>query len=114
MVFQAERRPVSEEEKQMTTHTKCVLARVFPILFFLTLIENPKNEALAFHCNQSLILMIVSIAISLLGMIPILGVVVEIVGGIGVFVFWIMGIMYAARDEMKPFPWIGEFHLIDR
>ncbi len=97
----------------MSVHTKCVLARVFPILFFLSLIENPKNSELSFHCNQSLILLIVSIVISFLGIIPILGVVISIVGGIAVFVFWIMGIMQASRDEMKPFPYIGNFHLID-
>jgi len=97
----------------MTTHTKALLARIFPILFFLALIENPKNSTLSFHCNQTLILLIASVAVSALSVIPILGILISIVGGLGVFVFWIMGIMSAVKDEMKPFPWIGNFHLID-
>ena len=97
----------------MSTHTKVVLARVFPILFFLSLIENPKNSTLSFHCNQTLILLIASIATSVLAYIPIIGAVLSVVAGIGVFIFWIMGIVYASRDEMTPFPWIGNLHLID-
>ena len=98
----------------MTTQTTAVLARVFPILFFLCLIENPKNSYLSFHCNQTLILLIVSVAIGFLSMIPILGWLFRIAGGLGVFIFWIMGIIQVAKGDMAPFPWIGDFHLIDK
>lgn len=66
-----------------------------------------------FHANQSLILLIISVAASLLsGLIPVVGALIGTVVSIGVFVLWIMGIINAANGEMKPLPLIGEYKIL--
>ena len=82
-------------------------------LFFLPLVAAKDSKFAMFHANQSLILLILSVASAFVGgMIPVLGALIQMVVSLGVFVLWIMGIVSAANGETKPLPVIGGFTLL--
>ncbi len=93
--------------------TIAIIGYIIPILFFIPLLSDAKNNAFAkFHANQQLNLLIFWIAINVIVMIPILGWLVYMVGIIAGFVFLIMGAMNAANGTQKELPLIGKFQLI--
>jgi uncharacterized membrane protein len=82
-------------------------------LFFLPLLAAKDSKFAMFHANQSLIILIISVAGSIIGgVLPVIGSIISAVVGIGVFVLWIMGIISAANGEMKPLPVIGSYKLL--
>ena len=82
-------------------------------LFFLPLLTAKDSKYAMFHANQSLLLLIISVASNLVGaMIPVFGGMLSMAIGLGVFVLWIMGIINAANGEMKPLPIIGGYTLL--
>ena len=74
------------------------------------------REGAKFHLNQALVLdlsmIVVSFATSLLAFIPLLGGLVGGLLGLAMFVLWIMGIVYAAKEEEKELPLIGMIKLL--
>lgn len=84
------------------------------ILFFIPLLTSAKNSKFAiFHANQSLILLIISIAGGIIsGLVPVVGTLISTVVSLGVLVLWVMGIINAANGEMKPLPLIGEYKIL--
>lgn len=81
------------------------------------------REQSKFHMNQSLVLVITEIVLSvvsgiaggIVGIIPILGLILSLVAGvcsIVCFVFMILGIMNAAKGEEKPLPLIGGIQIL--
>ena len=66
------------------------------------------KEGGKFHLNQALVLNIASIIGSCLAFIPIAGTVL----GIVIFVFWIMGIVAAIKEEEKELPIIGQIKIL--
>lgn len=89
-------------------------------IFFLPLITDAKNSPFAkFHANQSLMILLATIAVQVLG--TILAIVTFGIGGllipfamIVIFVFWIMGIINASNGKVKELPLIGGIHLLDK
>lgn len=82
-------------------------------LFFIPMLSAKKSKYAMFHANQSLILLIISVASNLIiGMIPAVGGMISGLIGIAVFVLWLMGIISAASGEVKPLPLIGGYTLI--
>lgn len=69
-------------------------------LVALLLNMEKKNEFGRFHIRQSLLLMI---AATVLSWIPFIGWILAII----VFVFWIMGLIYAIQGEEKEVPVLG-------
>lgn len=73
------------------------------------------REGAKFHLNQALVLdlsmIVVSFATSILAFIPLLGGLVGGLLGLAMFVLWIMGIVYAAKEEEKELPLIGMIKL---
>lgn len=83
------------------------------ILFFLPLISAKDSKFAMFHANQSLVILIISVAGSIVsGLVPFVGTLVGTVVSIGAFVLWVMGIINAANGEMKPLPLIGEIKIL--
>ncbi len=81
----------------------------------LLLIEE-ENKFVRFHAVQSIVtfgsITIVSVALSILGLIPYLGVVFNIANGIiGVlaFVLWIVLMVKAVQGTKYKLPWVGDF-----
>ncbi len=95
-----------EIKAESKNKTMAILARIFPILFFLPIISE-KDDFGTFHANQALLQLLLGIAISIVSVIPILGWIIGLVGGIASFVFWIMGIISVCKNEMTPLPIIG-------
>ena len=57
-------------------------------------------------------MIVVSFATSILAFIPLLGGLVGGLLGLAMFVLWIMGIVYAAKEEEKELPLIGMIKLL--
>jgi uncharacterized membrane protein len=71
-----------------------------------------KSEYAKFHLNQGLVLLIASVALSMVWVVPILGWIVGFFGSIVLFVIWLMGLISAIQGEMKKVPLLGEIQLI--
>ena len=86
-------------------------------IFFIPMLTDAKDSKFAmFHANQSLVLALAGLAVSIIGsIIPFLGWFLLLpVGFIVVFVFWIMGLINAANGKMKELPLIGGIHILDK
>lgn len=70
------------------------------------------KEGAKFHLNQALIIWIANIIVSVVGVIPVIGWIVSLVGGIFVFVCWILGLIAAIKEEEKQIPLIGGFQIL--
>lgn len=92
-----------------------IIGYIIPFLFFIPLVTEAKNSPFAkFHANQQLILLIAAIAVNVIGaIIPIIGwFIILPFGSIAVFVVAIIGLINAAKGEMKEMPFIGGFKII--
>ena len=88
---------------------------IIPILFFIPLVTDAKNSPFAkFHANQQLNLLIAAVVVNVVGgIIPFIGwFIILPLGSIFLIVVAIMGIINAAKGEMKELPLIGGFKLI--
>lgn len=77
------------------------------------------KEGAKFHLNQSLVLWLAEIVVGLIatvgGYIPVVGLIISLVAGICqlvLFVFWIMGLINAIKEEEKPLPIIGGIQIL--
>lgn len=91
--------------------------RTVAILSYLTIIgfivaivihSSKKTKLGAYHLRQMLGLVLVGLAGSVLGVIPILGWLALMVIWVGLLVFWVLGLIAAAKGELKPVPLVGE------
>ena len=93
-----------------------IIGYIIPILFFIPLLnDSSKNSPFAkFHANQQLILLITAFAVNVVGIIiPFLGwFIILPFGGLAVLVLAIIGLIGAAKGEMKPLPLIGGFTIL--
>lgn len=87
--------------------TYSILAVVFPILFFLPIVTEPKTAFGTFWANQALLLLLGYVVSGLMCFIFI-GYALEVV----MMVFWIMSIVAVCNGEMKPVPLIGSIEII--
>lgn len=81
----------------------------------LVLHGNKKTKMGAFHSRQTLGIFIIGIGLAIVNtmfaFIPVIGILFNVVfglAGLGLFVFWILGLVSAVNGEMKPLPFIGE------
>ncbi len=94
----------------MDAKTKAIISHLFGIGWLIALIMNMNNkeELASYFIRQNLGLIIIAIALRIVGYIPVLGTAIWIAGGILVFVFWLMSLIWSIQGEMKPVPWIGD------
>lgn len=94
----------------MDAKTKAIVSHLFGIGWLIALIINMNNkeEYASYYIRQNLGIIIISAALSILRYIPILGQVLWVIGGILVFVVWLMSLIWSVQGEMKPIPWLGE------
>ena|SRR3990172_1570803 len=93
-----------------------IVGYIIPILFFIPLVTDAKNSPFAkFHANQQLVLLIAWVVVNVVGgVIPFIGwFLILPLGVIFLVVLAIMGIINAAKGEMKELPVIGGFKLIN-
>ena len=70
------------------------------------------REASKFHLNQSLVIWLTSTICGFVAVVPVLGTLVSIVGGIFCFICWFIGIIGALQGTEKPVPFLGQFKLL--
>jgi uncharacterized membrane protein len=85
------------------------MAAIAYIIFFVPLLTDAKDDPFVkFHVKQGLLLLILSIFTSILGRIPIIGIIGWVLG-LGLFVLWVIGIMNALNGNMTPVPLVGQY-----
>jgi uncharacterized membrane protein len=105
---------VSDEEDIEKNKGMAILAY---FVFFIPMLTDAKDSKFAmFHANQSLILVIAGVVVSIVGaIIPVLGwLIILPVGLLAVAVFWIIGIINAANGKMKELPLIGGINILNK
>ncbi|MDI3536797.1 MAG: hypothetical protein PWP16_1081 [Eubacteriaceae bacterium] len=94
-----------------------VMAALAYILFFLPLIVCPESAYGKFHANQGLVLLIVSVAGSIVlgiisAIIPFIGWIVQLIFSLAVLAFAILGIVNALNGKANKLPLIGEITIL--
>ncbi len=92
-----------------------IIGYIIPILFFVPLVTDAKNSTFAkFHANQHLVLLISWVVVNVVGgIIPFIGwFLILPLGTIFLIIVSIMGIVQAAKGEMKKLPVIGGIQII--
>ena len=86
------------------------MAAIAYILFFIPLLTDAKKDPFVeYHVKQGLGLLIFAIGLNVLHIIPLLGSLVAMVGGLCSLVFLFLGISNALGGKEKPLPLIGQF-----
>ena len=67
-----------------------------------------QNDFGAYHIRQSLGLCVTGLALWAVGMIPILGWLINIIGFFVLLFMWVMGLMKAVNGKKQPVPLLGE------
>lgn len=83
------------------------------LLFFLPLLVCPESKYAKFHANQSLMLLITTIAGNvILGIIPIIGWILLPFFDIGILILGIMGLINGFGGKASQLPLIGRFTIL--
>ena len=106
--------PTSNETNNTSTteegKTIAIIAYITIIGLIIAFVMNneKKNEFASYHIKQSLGLALTGLALGMIGMIPILGWIINIVGIFVLFYMWIMSLINALNLKEKPAPILGE------
>lgn len=73
--------------------------------------NDKKNTFAQYHIKQSLGIMLTGLALGMIGIIPILGWIISILGVLFLFFLWISGLLNAINGKEKPVPVMGEYYL---
>lgn len=84
------------------------------IIFFIPLLAAKNSRFAMYHTNQGLVLFLAALAVNVIGgMIPLIGwLLILPIGNLVLLIFAILGIINAAKGEMKPLPLIGGFKIL--
>ncbi len=94
----------------MTDNVAAMLAYI-PIVGLIFLLIEPynKNKFLRFHCFQSLFYVLACFVFGfVLAFIPILGILVGMLLGLGEFVLWVVLLLKAYQGQKFKLPFIGD------
>ncbi len=92
-------------------------AKQIAIIAYITIIglivafimnNEKKFEFSKYHIIQSLGLAATGFAIGIIGLIPILGWILNIIGAFVLIYMWAMGLMNAVNEKNKPVPFLGK------
>ncbi len=94
--------------------TMAIVGYILPILFFVPLLSEHKSPFGMFHANQQLVLLLSALIVNLTGtLIPIIGwFIILPFGSLAVFVIAVLGLLGAAKGEVKPLPFIGGISIL--
>ncbi len=102
----------------MTKKTTDIVAYITLIGWLVAYFAGTKEES-KFHLNQALVIwlcnLILTLVTNIVGYIPVVGFILTIVLGIvsiALFVFWIMGLVYACQGNEKEIPLIGGIKIL--
>ena len=109
-----ETKPLNAEENKSSSYDPKTIA----IIAYLTIIgliiafllnNDKKQEFSSYHIRQSMGLALCSVALFIVGMIPVLGWIVSFLGSIFLLLLWVLGLLNAINNEIKPVPVLGEY-----
>lgn len=99
----------------MNKKTTGIVAYITLIGIIIALCAGDKEGA-KFHINQALVIFLANVAASILGIvlgfIPIVGGIISWVISIFLLVCWIMGLVYACKEEEKEVPLLGKIKIL--
>jgi uncharacterized membrane protein len=105
--------PQNDPGKTVAIISYCTLIG-FIIAIVLNSDQKNKSELGVFHIRQSLGIFLTSFAVGfasiILMFIPVLGWLLIMCAYVGVFIFWIMGLIAAINGEKKVIPLLGAFY----
>ncbi len=108
--------PRSNQSDAEKNKAMAIIGYIIPILFFIPLVTDAKNSPFAkYHANQQLnflLFAVVGYIISSILMVVLIGFLLYFAVMIASIVFMVMGIINAAKGEMKPLPLIGGINII--
>jgi len=85
----------------------------FGLLFLIPYLTKPNSEFVKFHSNQGLVLLITSAIVQVAAeIVPLVGWLIGLVGGIFVFACFLKGLINVYHLEKKELPYIGSFKLL--
>ena len=70
------------------------------------------KEGAKFHLNKALVIFLAGIVCSIIARITIVGAIIGGIASIVVFIFWIMGLVAACKEEEKEVPLLGKIKLL--
>lgn len=92
-------------------------AKKIAIISYITIIglviafvmnNDKKQEFASYHIRQSVGLCLTGLALGVIGMIPILGWIINIVGIFVLLYMWVMALMNAINEKQRPAPILGQ------
>src|SRR5690606_13262310 len=94
----------------MDAKTKAIVSHLFVIGWIIAFIVNSskKEEMASFYIRQNLGFIIVWLALTILRVLPVVGPVIWAVGGILLFVGWLMSLIWSIQGEQRAVPWLGD------
>jgi len=98
----------SNEEKNIA-----IIAYITIIGLIIAFVMNndKKSEFAKFHIKQSLGLALTGLALGIIGMIPLLGWIIYILGIIVLLYMWVMGLMNAINNTQSSVPFLGKKYI---
>ncbi len=70
------------------------------------------KEGAKFHINQALVIFLAQLVASIIRVIPYVGDIVGTILSIFLLVCWVMGLIYACKEEEKEVPLIGQIKIL--
>ena len=101
----------SAEGENMNKKTTGIIAYITWIGWIVAFCAGDKEGA-KFHLNQALVILIGQIVAAVINYIPYVGGIVGTILSIFLFVCWIMGLIYACKDQEKEVPLIGQIKIL--
>lgn len=102
---------ISDMEGSMSAKTTAIVAYITWVGFIIALVLGDRKNAM-FHINQALVINLAAIVFNILSIVPILGWLAAVIGNIFCIVCWCMGLYYAATDQKKEVPLLGQIKLL--
>lgn len=97
---------IKNETSDKTTGIIAYLT-IFGLIAAIIMNKEPKNEFASYHIRQSLGLCVTGIGLFVVGLVPLIGWLISIIGTIFIVILWLLGFINAINGHEKPVPLLG-------
>lgn len=109
--------PQPEQQAQSADQTDIENNKIMGILayifFLIPLLAAKESKFARYHTNQGLVLFLSVVGVYVVGgILPLVGILLIVLGKLAFLVLMVLGIINAAKGEMKPLPVIGTINLL--
>ncbi|SDI08622.1 DUF4870 domain-containing protein [Winogradskyella thalassocola] len=103
------------ETKTSTSEGKsiAIIAYITIVGLIIAFVMNndKKNQFAKYHITQSLGLALSGLTLGVIGLVPVLGWLINIIGVFVLLYMWIMGLINAINEIEKPLPFLGTHYI---